>query len=67
VVIYAGVNGYLDAIETSQVGAFESGLLELVHNSHSAILDSVRAEKALSDTTEAALKKVVDEYAASFA
>jgi F-type H+-transporting ATPase subunit alpha len=67
VVIYAGVNGYLDAIETSQVGDFENGLLELVHNSHSAILDSVRAEKALSDTTEAALKKVVDEYAASFA
>ena len=67
VVIYAGVNGYLDAIETNQVGAFEQGLLELVHGSHSAILDDIRATKALSDDTEAALKKVVDEYAASFA
>ena len=67
VVIYAGVNGYLDAIETNQVGAFEKGLLELVHGSHSALLDAIREEKALSETSEAALKKVVDEYAASFA
>ena len=67
VVIYAGVNGYLDALDVSQVSAFEQGLLEKVHGSHSEILDAVRAEKELSDTTEAALKKVVDEYAASFA
>jgi F-type H+-transporting ATPase subunit alpha len=67
VVIYAGVNGYLDSLEVSQVGAFEQGLLEKVHGSHSEILDAVRAEKQLSDTTEAALKKVVDEFAASFA
>ena len=67
VVIYAGVNGHLDNLEVSQVGAFEQGLLEKVHGSHSEILDAVRAEKELSETTEAALKKVVDEYAASFA
>ncbi|HCL47884.1 MAG: F0F1 ATP synthase subunit alpha [Gammaproteobacteria bacterium TMED95] len=67
VVIYAGVNGYLDALDVSQVSAFEQGLLEKVHGSHSEILDAVRAEKELSKTTEAALKKVVDEYAASFA
>ena len=67
VVIYAGVNGYLDALDVSQVSAFEQGLLEKVHGSHSEILDAVRAEKELSKTTEAALKKVVDEYATSFA
>ncbi|HAT07728.1 MAG TPA: F0F1 ATP synthase subunit alpha [Rhodobiaceae bacterium] len=67
VVIYAGVNGYLDNLEVSQVGAFEQGLLEKVHGSHGEILGAVRAEKELSETTEAALKKVVDEYAASFA
>ena len=67
VVIYAGVNGYLDELEVSQVGSFEQGLLEKVHGSHSEILDAVRAEKELSETTEAALKKVVDDFAASFA
>ena len=67
VVIYAGVNGYLDKIETADVGRFEQGLLELVHSKESAILDAIRNEKALSDVTEAALKKVVDAYAADFA
>jgi len=66
VVIYAGVNGYLDKIETSAVGRFEAGLLELMHSKESAVLDAIRAEKALSDTTEAALKKAIDGYAASF-
>src|SRR5210317_203209 len=66
VVIYAGVNGYLDKIETSAVGRFEAGLLELMHSKESAILDAIRAEKALSKTTEAALEKAIDCYAASF-
>jgi F-type H+-transporting ATPase subunit alpha len=66
VVIYAGVNGYLDTIETSDVGRFEAGLLELMHGKESAILDDIRAEKALSKTTEAALKKATDKFAASF-
>ena len=67
VVIYAGVNGYLDAIQTADVGRFEQGLLETVHTKHAEVLDAIRAEKALSDTTEAALKDIVDAYAGSFA
>src|SRR5210317_1964170 len=66
IVIYAGVNGYLDGIEVSDVGRFEAGLLELMHSKESAILDAIRAEKALSKTTEAALEKAIDCYAASF-
>ena len=67
VVIYAGVNGYLDAIQTSEIGRFEQGLLENVQTKHAEVLDAIRAEKALSDTTEAALKDIVDAYASSFA
>ena len=67
VVIYAGVNGYLDAVQTSDVRRFEQGLLETVHTKHAEVLDAIRAEKALSDTTEAALKDIVDAYAGSFA
>ncbi len=67
VVIYAGVNGYLDGVQTSDVGRFEQGLLETVHTKHAEVLDAIRAEKALSDTTEAALKDIVDGYAGSFA
>src|SRR5210317_691280 len=64
--IFAANNGYVDKIETSAVGRFEAGLLELMHSKESAILDAIRAEKALSKTTEAALEKAIDCYAASF-
>ncbi|MEC8565436.1 MAG: F0F1 ATP synthase subunit alpha, partial [Pseudomonadota bacterium] len=67
IVIYAGVNGYLDGVQTSDVGRFEQGLLETVHTKHVKVLDAIRAEKALSDTTEAALKDIVDAYAGGFA
>ena len=67
VVIYAGVNGYLDAVQTSEIGRFEQGLLENVQTKHAEVLDAIRAEKALSDNTEAALKDIVDAYASSFA
>jgi F-type H+-transporting ATPase subunit alpha len=67
VVIYAGVNGYLDGVQTSDVGRFEQGLLETVHTKHAEVFDAIRAEKVLSDNTEAALKDIVDAYAGSFA
>ena len=65
--IYTGVNGYLDKLNVSDIGRFEKGLLELMHTKQTAILDAIRSEKALSDTTEAALKDVVVAYTASFA
>src|SRR5690606_19889259 len=46
-VIYAGVNGYLDKLEVSQVGKFEQGLLSHLR-SQGSILDAIRKEKALS-------------------
>ena len=67
VVIYAGVNGYLDTVQTSDVGRFEQGLLETMHTKHAEVLDAIRAEKALSDNIEAGLKDIVDSYAGSFA
>ena len=42
VVIYAGVNGYLDKLEVSQVRKFEDGLLGLVRAKHTDILEDVR-------------------------
>jgi F-type H+-transporting ATPase subunit alpha len=66
-VIYAGVNGYLDDIDLVNIGRFEAGLLELLRNKESAILDAIRTEKALSENTESTLRKVVETYKASFA
>lgn len=66
-VIYAGVNGYLDNIPTAKVRAYEQGLLNLMHGKEKKLLATIRTDKALSDKTEAKLKKAVEAYTASFA
>src|SRR6202165_3485478 len=62
VVIYAGVNGYLDGIPVAKVHAFEEGLLSLMRGKHVDILNTIRDTRDLSDDTAAKLKAVVEGY-----
>jgi F-type H+-transporting ATPase subunit alpha len=66
-VIYAGVNGYLDALPVERVRAFEEGLLVLLRNEHADILTAVRDSRDLDDATGNKLKNVVENYAKTFA
>src|SRR5467141_2341306 len=67
VVIFAGVNGYLDPLPVDRVRAFEQGLLALVRNKYAGILDAIRDTRDLDDATAGKLKAAVDEYAKAFA
>jgi F-type H+-transporting ATPase subunit alpha len=67
VVIYAGVNGYLDPLPVERVRAFEQGLLRLMRNDHADILAAIRDSRDLDDATAAKLKTSVDTYAKTFA
>ncbi|HEV2555345.1 MULTISPECIES: F0F1 ATP synthase subunit alpha [unclassified Bosea (in: a-proteobacteria)] len=67
VVIYAGVNGYLDALPVAKVRAFEDGLLALVRGKHADMLAEIGKSKDLSDANAAKLKELVTDYAKSFA
>jgi F-type H+-transporting ATPase subunit alpha len=67
VVIYAGVNGYLDPLPVDRVRAFEEGLLGLIRAQHPGILEAIRDSRDLDDATTAKLKTAVDEYAKTFA
>jgi F-type H+/Na+-transporting ATPase subunit alpha len=66
VVIYAGVNGYLDPIPVSAVRKFEDGLLRMMREDAPDILDAIRNEKQISDDTGARLKAAVEAYAKRF-
>ncbi len=66
-VIWAGTNGYLDALPVAKVRAFEDGLLSLLRGKHIALLNSIRDSKDLSDKDAATLKEVVADFAKSFA
>jgi F-type H+-transporting ATPase subunit alpha len=67
VVIYAGVNGYLDPMPVNRVRAFEEGLLTLLRSKNADILEDIRKTGDLTDATAAKLKSAVDGYAKSFA
>jgi len=66
-VIWAGTNGYLDALPLNKVRAFEDGLLSLLRGKHADLLNAIRDSKDLSDDSAAKLKSVVDGFAKSFA
>jgi F-type H+-transporting ATPase subunit alpha len=67
VVIYAGVNGYLDPLPVDRARAFEQGLLGLLRTQHAGILDAIRDSRDLDDATAGKLKAAVDQYAKTFA
>ena len=67
VVIYAGVNGYLDPLPVNKVRAFEDGLLSLVRSKHADLLNEIGTSKDLSDANAAKLKEIVQGFAKSFA
>jgi F-type H+-transporting ATPase subunit alpha len=67
VVIYAGVNGYLDPIAVKDVQRFEAELLRFMRAEHQDILDDIRDQKEISKETGDKLKAAVDKFARAFA
>jgi len=67
VVIYAGVNGYLDPLPVSDAGRFEDELLRHMRDKHQDILDAIRGEGEISEATGEKLKNAVDAFAKAFA
>lgn len=65
--IFAGVNGYLDKIEKTNVTRFEAALLDEVQSKHPEILESIRTEQKVTDETKDKLKAVLDEFVKVFA
>ncbi len=66
VAIFAGVNGFLDAIPVQRITAFEHGLLVAFRSNHGELLATIRREQALSDDTSQKLKAAIGGYAKSF-
>jgi F-type H+-transporting ATPase subunit alpha len=66
-VIWAGTNGYLDALPVSKVRAFEDGLLSRMRGKNADLLNAIRDSRDLSDDCAAKLKAVVEDHAKSFA
>ena len=66
-VIFAGVNGYLDNVDVSDVTRFEHQYLDAIRDKGADILAAIAAEKALSDETTEKLKSFLDGFSKTFA
>ncbi|AQX18934.1 ATP synthase F1 subcomplex alpha subunit [Bartonella sp. A1379B] len=66
VVIFAGVNGYLDSLAVSDVGRFEQGLLTLLRNNHVELLEAIAEQKQITDEIKRQMVVVLDYYAKNF-
>jgi F-type H+-transporting ATPase subunit alpha len=67
IVIYAGVNGYLDNIPTADVGRFEEEVLRAFRDKYVDILNAIRDEQKISDDTGSKLKDAMEAFAKAFA
>ena len=61
VMMYAGINGYLDNLDPSAIIPFETALYEKLDTTHSALQEQIISDKKLNDDIEAGMKKVIEE------
>ncbi|XP_078491156.1 ATP synthase alpha-subunit [Ciona intestinalis] len=64
--VFCGVRGYLDKVDPTKVTDFETAFLAHMKSSHAKILDSIRNEGKITESTEAELKEVVAAFVKSF-
>jgi len=64
--IYAGVRGHIDKLEPSKVTAFEAAFVNHITTVHTDLLDTIRTDGYLSESTDAALKELVVAFVQSF-
>lgn len=67
VVIYAGVNGYLDNLPVGDVGRYEEELLRHFRDEKKEVLETIRNEKKLSDETTDKVKSTIEAFTNNFA
>ncbi|HYZ83347.1 MAG TPA: F0F1 ATP synthase subunit alpha [Bryobacteraceae bacterium] len=65
-IIYAGVNAFLDDIPVPEVRRFEKELYQFVDNAHPSVLQELRDKKAIDDGLKAKLNDVITEFKQRF-
>jgi len=57
VIIYAGVNGFLDKLPVARVGEFEQALIPYIKQSHPDVLELIKKENKINDDLNKKLKE----------
>jgi len=65
-IIFAGNEGFFDDMNPSNVVRFESELYPFIEASYPQIFENIRSTAKVDDTTNALMKKALEEFKASF-
>ena len=65
--IFAGTNGYLDAVPVNDVTRYEAAMLAFMRDKHSDVLTTIRDTRDLGDEAKGKLKAALDAFAKTFA
>ncbi len=65
--IWAGTNGYLDNVATTDVSRYEEAMLAYLRRDHAGILADIRDTRDLSDATKGKLKDALEAFGKQFA
>ncbi|OGJ64081.1 F0F1 ATP synthase subunit alpha [Candidatus Peribacteria bacterium RIFCSPHIGHO2_02_FULL_53_20] len=63
-ILYAGVNGYFDAIPVASIKEFQQQFLTMMRTKHFDVLESLRTE--ISKETEEKLKRLIEDFLKSW-
>lgn len=66
VIIFAGVNGFLDKLDVKKVTSFEAKLIPYIQNNYPDILESIRKEGQISDELNKRMKEAIGKFLTSF-
>ncbi len=66
IVLYAGVKGYVDDLQISEIKEFESALLNSVRKSENRILEKIARERDISTDVEKELKAFLEDFKKDF-
>lgn len=63
--LYAGVRGFLDKLETSEINKFETLFLDTLRSKHSNVLEDIVKKGKLEKETDAELKTILTDFVAT--
>ena len=65
--IFAGTNGYLDAIPTDRVTEYEAAMLSFMRSEHADVLEGIRTSGKFEGDVAERTKAALDTFAKQFA
>lgn len=66
IIVYAGLNGFMDDVETEDIKRFELDFMEFMTQRNSEVLTKIRDEKKISDEIKSSLEVALKEFKAGF-